>query len=532
MSMDDLYQGPLEVNIISFIRDKIKQWNEAIDEAITYFTLYKNGLNSCSLVLDSKNPFIKDLVSFQNQQVQILSARILFIDNQILRPLKECHDKTKDEGEKIVKKISLNDQNISQYQTKLNSLIKKYNHSWFGFYKLKDQDPWLVEILLDEAMRLFIVAKGDYCNQLEMLYKNCSDFDREFTRTIKNILKEFFMFQNQRQHSEPSSPFLFEERRRGNEREEEEEEDIWDNSIKTHKLDWDWNGQVPVPPLDGFQQAIINQVSLDVLGIMGGSLSRSGGGSVSLEGSVSSLSSHSQSHSQSQIYSPSLSPSSHLIVSIRPIRMIKYGWLQRLSSTFLLGRNSWVTSLAIITDSQFLHLYTVKVIKGIEIPKLGKKYGRKELMDSCTQILGVIDRNKLASPSLTISLFDTQVFVDSEYKIVIEDGGNGTGKKENGDEVKKYQLQAFNEEEMVDWCIAIKDVGKRKIINKEEEEADEKMDKESNYNKINDNEKEKKENNEMERDFSIHQLPFNNNNGNPLGYNNQDIQIDIENPWG
>jgi len=137
----------------------------------------------------------------------------------------------------------------------------------------------------------------------------------------------------------------------------------------------------------------------------------------------------------------------------------------------------------------------------------------------------------LASPSLTIPLFDAQVFVDSEYKIVIEGKG---GKKESEDEIKKYQLQAFNEEEMVDWCIAIKDVGKKRTPKEEEniERGDyiggDNVDNVNSNSNQYEQDEEKRKNDRAKEDLSLYQLQYNNS----LEHHNQDIQIDIENPWG
>ena len=202
----------------------------------------------------------------------------------------------------------------------------------------------------------------------------------------------------------------------------------WQCSLRAHQLDWEW--QASAPPFDGLFISILTQIGISL----------------------------------SSSHDPSL---------VNRVKILKSGYLMR-PSTFT--RSSLVI-YCVLTDSSFLHCYSIETLlkagengsKKVRVPNSSMNLHRRALSELNANAISVwcdatgnsIDVISQCAPSISIPLLHPETIVVPEQKgvdkfvfsITVPAGSGLLGRGE-----KKYQLRSFVEEDMVDWCIAIKDV--------------------------------------------------------------------------
>jgi len=199
------------------------------------------------------------------------------------------------------------------------------------------------------------------------------------------------------------------------------------------RLDYEWS--LEAPPIDGFTASVLQQISSELL------------------------------HHQSIVVSGP---------AIRSISILKSGLLMRPGSTF---GPAWTVLFGVLTDSNYLHLYPVKSKKTsrpeYHVPTPDDQLNQKHLNDLNLTIASswglldkvVADRRRLCEPILSVPLFEgVAVSVESPNENVWGINVPGGASSFFGGRADKHlALKSFIEEDMVNWCIAIKDVISRSI---------------------------------------------------------------------
>lgn len=207
----------------------------------------------------------------------------------------------------------------------------------------------------------------------------------------------------------------------------------WQVAQRKHRLDWDWS--LAVPPADGLVASILTQVGL------------------------------------------SLAPEA-ASPAVRPIRIMKSGYLLR-PPTSAFSR-SWSVVFCILCDSAHLHCYQPEALKqqqqqrqdNVRIPSPSMNLHRRGLVEvngaAARAWLPASPEGQipgmpalLAHPILSIPLLHPETLISPEasrsgdkhvFTVTIPGSSSLFGRSE-----RKYQLRSFVEEDMVDWCIAIKE---------------------------------------------------------------------------
>lgn len=316
----------------------------------------------------------------------------------------------------------------------------------------EQKDVWLSELQLHGQIESFLGEKDRFCRVLHELYTEVRLLNADCARRVEQVIVEHFTVKSKQGIAQIE---LMKDVCRGIEAVEPEKE--WQSSLVRARLDFEW--RLEAPPIDGFTQSVLHQISNTILT------------AVSAGPSTSSMPS-----------SPlARAPSSS--IAVKPVKVIKSGYLMRPGSTF---GPSWQVLFFVLTDSHYLHAYVPETKKKARkhstsggtpdlvytVPSPDDQLNQRQLHDTnlaiSTAWLGFLKPNapadewlkidlRLLDPALTIPLFEgVQVAVDSpnehEWSVMVPGAGSFFGRSD-----KKYHFKSFVEEDMVDWCIALKD---------------------------------------------------------------------------
>lgn len=318
------------------------------------------------------------------------------------------------------------------------------------------KDVWLSELLLHSQIESFLQEKGKFCQELMSIFLEVKGMDKEWAGKLSQIIAENCIVKSKQSILANGQLQDVSRMMRGIDADSE-----WSHALTKARLDYEW--RLEAPPTDGFTFTVLNQISCEIFG----SIAESRGG----------------------ISSP-LASAPSAAISVKPVTIKKSGYLMRAGSGF--GK-SWNVLFWVLTDSHFLHAYTPEKKKSrrrpsvdgaspqtISLPSYDDQMTKRHLADlnaeisqawlgplapmtpylaAAVPVVGQSMRvdSRLLEPILSIPLFDgVSVAVESpsENVFVIQVPGSGGffGRSE-----RKYMLKSFLEEDMVDWCIALKE---------------------------------------------------------------------------
>lgn len=315
---------------------------------------------------------------------------------------------------------------------------------------LNTTDVFLTEQNLRQKISGFLEEKTLFCSILMECFRNTRLLEHDLGSALKDILGEAMRVKGQQLAA--AAELISECSTATREAEPLSE---WTQALRKHRLDWDWS--VETPPLDGFTASILTQIGCQL------SAPTSASSSVSV-----------------------VFPYNETAL-IRPVALTKGGFLMR-PNTF--GR-SWSVVFAVLVDSAFLHLYPANELFGLKEGPLANGQSPKERpfrIPSPTMRLhnkALLELNQMAlrlfldlihvperisQPSLSLPLLHPITSVVPEgsrshehsFSITVP-GGTGFFSRSE----KKTTLRSFVEEDMVDWCIALKETIHSRELGKE-----------------------------------------------------------------
>lgn len=318
----------------------------------------------------------------------------------------------------------------------LNSAMGAHQSIWLELLRAKDPrsedgtDPWLQELKLSLRVQSFLTEKHAFAQALESVHTAQRALDSTWSSTLKTIVAEFFTV-----YSKSTIQFGEQMQDIAALMQEVQPEHEWASALHNFRLDFGWS--LETPPFDGFMTSVISQINHSIIR---------------------------QSDANQEV--------------IKRFSIAKSGFLMKQSSGSF-GSKSWSTLFWILTGSGFLHGYSFKekhnAVVAVNIPKPAQVIHIKTLQEVNTEAAkvllesNVVPDASLADPSVTIWLGGGTVApviasegnrVDSSGCIfcVVSGALSSGGFLFGGKGEKKYFLQSFVEEDMVDWCIAIKQV--------------------------------------------------------------------------
>jgi hypothetical protein len=317
----------------------------------------------------------------------------------------------------------------------------------------EQKDVWLSELHLHGQIEAFLEEKRRFCRVLGELYSEARLLNAECSRRLAEVIAEHFTVKSKHLLAQTE---LMKDVTRGIEAVAPETE--WQAALVRSRLDYEW--RLEAPPIDGFSQSVLQQISCAIYGAVQPSTD-----------------------SRSTPASPlARAPSSS--VAVRPVRIVKAGYLMRPGTTF---GPAWQVFFCVLTDSHHLHLFHPETKKksrssraapspdqqAYHVPSADDQLSQRHLADLnaaiATAWLGFMGRpgappdewlridTRLLDPVLSVPLFEgVAVTVESPnehvWSIQVPGSASFFGR---GD--RKHQLKSFLEEDMVDWCIALKD---------------------------------------------------------------------------
>lgn len=287
-------------------------------------------------------------------------------------------------------------------------------------------DIYLGELRLRELSSAFMREKEAYCSILMSSFYQARQMEGELAEGLNSILTEAFMVKEKQMAASGESLAECRECITGAAPLSE-----WNVSIQKNKLDWDWH--VTAPPVDGFLASVLSQISASI----------------------------SSNFPQSS-------------VGLASVRVVRAGFLMKPAS---FGR--WSVIYCVLTDSLYLHCFPPSVFgevaiehdeggkggKHFRVPSPSLQLHSRSLNELNSAALRIWQATCAAShhiPSLSIPLLHpaTSVTADPEYSkgehvftITVPGGTSFFGRTE-----KRYSFRSYLEEDMVDWCIALKDI--------------------------------------------------------------------------
>lgn len=293
-------------------------------------------------------------------------------------------------------------------------------------------DPFVSENELRGASKRFLEEKRVFCDVLMEQLTLTRMLEGDLAMALQTILVEALKVREQLLHKRVQ--VLSE---CGTITKDNESLGEWKEALKRNRLDWEW--QVAAPPLDGFTASILTQINLNL-----------------------------SSHIESDEISENL---------VRRVSILKSGYLMKSGGTF---GTKWSVLFCVLVDSAALHCYAPEQLyklghPDLRIPNSSLQIHRKGLLElnasaSRTFLGEDPDNGDLLSqvtPSYSISLLHplTNVGPDGKhadkhiFTIIIPGDGSLFGRSE-----RQYRIRSFVEEDMVDWCIAIKEVVGRGVL--------------------------------------------------------------------
>lgn len=305
---------------------------------------------------------------------------------------------------------------------------------------LQANDLFLSEQHLRHAAARFLAEKEEFIQVLQEQFHSLQELERALVDELRPLLMNLLRIKEQQ-----AAPVVAE---RINElintlRSLDTSLD-WQEAQRRHRLDWDWS--LTVPPVDGLVASILTQTGL------------------------------------------SLSPEA-ASPTVRPIRIMKSGYLMR-PPVGAFSR-SWSVVFCVLCDSAYLHCYQPETLKqqhhqqqkqrqhqqqstqdSVRIPPHSMNLHRRGLVEvNATaakawlpaspeeQVPGMPEL--LSHPLFSIPFLHPGTLISPEasrsgdkhvFTVTIPGSSSLFGRSE-----RKYQLRSFVEEDMVDWCIAIKE---------------------------------------------------------------------------
>lgn len=391
-----------------------------------------------------------------------------FTRETVLPQLQRLREEFKRRGQSLKQQLSEAQGKLSRQHESLTAAVAAHEASWRTRMKLGEgphQDPAEAGAILDEAISVpdifvteqalrqqvaaFLREKGVFADTLLGVFRATRSLEHETATAAKDIIGEAMRVRGQQLAA--SAELLTEGALELRSAEALVE---WGEALRVHRLDWEW--QLEVPPPDGFMASMLSQVAcqlgLAATGSRASSTTPPSGGSP--------------------------------VAVVRPIRVTKCGFLAR-PATF---SRSWTVVFVVLTDSAFLHCYLAEDLAKIEggAPSTGSPRERplripspsmrlhgkalSELNQNAARIVlappsdsdatTIVSGLARLTPTLSIPLLHAQTTVTPDGKaagefsftILVPGGTSFFGRSE-----RKYALKSFVEEDMVDWCIAIKE---------------------------------------------------------------------------
>jgi hypothetical protein len=475
------FTTPLELSLVEMVHDRCESWKNTVIAVIDYFSLllelekYKEkSFRKAAAILGPSNVFggHEDLSSIPPSPSSPVSPHVaangspkpgVNTSNTWLVPLQSLAIKGNGESESIMRYMEratmpdlhqlkdgiksgskqLKEQLINilgplhkSYES-LNQAMSQHQSLWNNLIEGKDPrsedgtDPWILQSKLSLKVESFLEEKAIFSSGLEGVHNLQKTFDSSWSSAIKGILSEFYIVNSKSaaqysQQMQDVAVFM----------QDLTPEQEWSNALGMFRLDFGWS--LDIPPFDGFYNSVLNQIS----------------------------------HS---IYAKAEVDEEGQLVPVKQFSITKSGFLLKQSSGSF-GSKTWNPYYWILAESGFLHGYLVKEGKtSLNIPKTSQMLSKKTLQEYNFEADTAFINKQVIDPSL----IDPHVSIwlgGGGVSPAMSEGGGGRvdssgctftvtsgaissgGFLFGGKGEKKYLLQSFVEEDMVDWCIAIKQV--------------------------------------------------------------------------
>lgn len=315
----------------------------------------------------------------------------------------------------------------------LSGSMKGHQAIWLDMLRNKDPrseegtDPWLQQLKLSLRVQVFLQEKHAFAQALESVHTAQRALDSNWSNGLKNIIAEFFTV-----YSKSTLQFGEQMQDIAALMQEVQPDQEWATALHHFRLDFGWN--LETPPFDGFMTSVISQINHSII-------------------------------RESEISQE----------VVKTFSVAKSGFLMKQSSGSF-GAKSWSILFWVLTESGFLHGYPFKEKNAIvNVPKPAQVLQIKSLQEANAEAVKVLFEGNvvpdplLVDPAVSIWLGGGSVapVIASEGSRVDSSGCtfcvisgplSSGGFLFGGKGEKKYFLQSFIEEDMVDWCIAIKQI--------------------------------------------------------------------------
>lgn len=293
---------------------------------------------------------------------------------------------------------------------------------------LQASDLFLSEQNLRHAAARFLAEKEGFVQVLQGQFRSLQELERGLVDELRPLLMNLLRIKEQ-QAAPAAAEHITE---LINTLRSLDTSQDWQEAQRRHRLDWEWS--LTVPPADGLVTSILTQIGL------------------------------------------SLSPEA-TSPAVRPIRIMKSGYLMR-PPVGAFSR-SWSVVFCVLCDSAYLHCYQPETLRQqqptqdeVRIPSPSMNLHRRGLAEVNGtaakawlpaspegQVPGMPEL--LSHPLFSIPLLHPGTLISPEasrsgdkhvFTVTIPGSSSLFGRSE-----RKCQLRSFVEEDMVDWCIAIKE---------------------------------------------------------------------------
>jgi hypothetical protein len=395
-----------------------------------------------------------------------------FIRETVLSQLEKIREDLKVRGRDIKQRLADAQAKLYKQHEGMSGAMSAHERAWALRMRLYATGSGVEEAALAEALGMtdvfiseqqlrfritqFLGEKTTFCAILMELFAQAQRLEHDMATSLKDILGESMRVKGQQLAAAAEQLSDCANVTRNSETLVE-----WHTALKRCRLDWEW--QVDVPPLDGFTASVLTQIGCAL--------------STNFVAEVGAL--------------------------VRPVKVLKSGFLMARLSTF--GR-SWSVIYCVLVDSAWLHCYLAEEPKngsrkagstdGVEsgggtspygtksyrVPSPSMRLYAKALADlnsiaarhwlagelqsksSSTESASVgsgFYPERFVQPALSIPLLHAETTIVPEsgktgehcFAIIVPGGSSFFSRSE-----RKYVLRSFVEEDMVDWCIAFKEM--------------------------------------------------------------------------
>lgn len=466
------FTTPVERHVAALIEDRLEEWgvalgllNEFISDQVallqhTQATMRKHSGNKdlCSIIhsfpaatdqhghswLCHLRSYALRSGSLATDQLQMLKGSEEAVQGRLLQTLSDW----KARGGEIKGRLQVAQRSINTSHQALYKAMSEHGRVWMDLVGLAEQmnhsnnngngynngsnsnhipdrDPWLTEADLRGRIRGYLEAKEAYLTELTHLFNDLRSLEHDLTAQVALPLERFFAAGSQ-YHLEQSR--LAEETHgllggiQGGQ--------AWMEALRKGRLDYEWT--LEVPPLDGFSQSVLNQVSMEV-----------------------SLT--------TQMMRVGTAGSGNLVMTaLRSLRVAKAGLLQRPGTLF----RSWVPCWVVLSQGGWLHCYegaglSKRLGKGANLSSSRKAVremamAAAEWYEEATRANGSQQKPLTPAHSMAIWMAGTTVLVEGPKELSFAITVPAQGLFGRSTE-RRLLLRAMCEEDLVDWCIAIKE---------------------------------------------------------------------------